>query len=90
MITIPFSLFFFFFKQVNIVEGWLEYIRPQARVFIETKKIPTLVKQKEGPLTLVQKDLTPTEELTLNWIMQNPLQFPFEDDMECAQQTVSS
>ncbi|BBG95142.1 hypothetical protein Prudu_003613 [Prunus dulcis] len=23
---------------VNIVEGWLEYIRPQARVFIETKK----------------------------------------------------
>ncbi|KAI5328988.1 hypothetical protein L3X38_028385 [Prunus dulcis] len=75
---------------VNIVEGWLEYIRPQARVFIETKKIPTLVKQKEGPPTLVQKDLTPTEELTLNWIMQNPLQFPFEDDMECAQQTVSS
>ncbi|BBN68419.1 hypothetical protein Prudu_419S000300 [Prunus dulcis] len=75
---------------VNIVEGWLEYIRPQARVFIETKKKPTLVKQKEGPPTLVQKDLTPTEELTLNWIMQNPLQFPFEDDMECAQQTVSS
>ncbi|XP_034212670.1 uncharacterized protein LOC117625173 [Prunus dulcis] len=75
---------------VNIVEGWLEYIRPQARVFIETKKKPTIVKQKEGPPTLVQKDLTPTEELTLNWIMQNPLQFPFEDDMECAQQTVSS
>ncbi|KAI5327451.1 hypothetical protein L3X38_026847 [Prunus dulcis] len=46
--------------------------------------------QKEGPSTLVQKDLTPTEELTLNWIMQNPLHFPFEDDMECAQQTVSS
>ncbi|KAI5337700.1 hypothetical protein L3X38_016971 [Prunus dulcis] len=75
---------------VNIVEGWLEYIRPQARVFIETKKKPTLVKQKEVPPTLVQKDLTPTEELTLNWIMQNPLHFPFEDDMECAQQTVSS
>ncbi|XP_020409608.1 uncharacterized protein LOC109946417 [Prunus persica] len=75
---------------VNIVEGWLEYIRPQARVFIETKKKPTLVKQKEGPPTLVQKDLTPTEELTLNWIMQNPLQFPFEDDMECAQQSASS
>ncbi|XP_034217469.1 uncharacterized protein LOC117629057 [Prunus dulcis] len=75
---------------VNIVEGWLEYIRPQARVFIETKKKPTIVKQKEGPPTIVQKDLTPTEELTLNWIMQNPLQFPFEDDMECAQQTVSS
>ncbi|KAI5335844.1 hypothetical protein L3X38_025978 [Prunus dulcis] len=75
---------------VNIVEGWLEYIRPQARVFIETKKKPTLVKQKEGLPTLVQKDLTPTEELTLNWIMQNPLQFPFEDDMECAQQSVSS
>ncbi|BBG96585.1 hypothetical protein Prudu_005433 [Prunus dulcis] len=73
---------------VNIVEGWLEYIRPQARVFIETKKKPTIVKQKEGPPTLVQKDLTPTEELTLNWIMQNPLQFPFEDDMECAQQTI--
>ncbi|KAI5311756.1 hypothetical protein L3X38_040929 [Prunus dulcis] len=69
---------------VNIVEGWLEYIRPQARVFIETKKKPTLVKQKEGLPTLVQKDLTPTEELTLNWIMQNPLQFPFEDGMECA------
>ncbi|KAI5321936.1 hypothetical protein L3X38_031008 [Prunus dulcis] len=75
---------------VNIVEGWLEYIRPQARVFIETKKKPTIVKQKDGPPTLVQKDLTPTEELTLKWIMQNPLQFPFEDDMECAQQTVSS
>ncbi|XP_020426428.1 uncharacterized protein LOC109950761 [Prunus persica] len=75
---------------VNIVEGWLEYIRPQARVFIETKKKPTLVKQKEGPPTLVQKDLTPNEELTLKWIMQNPLQFPFEDDMECAQQSASS
>ncbi|BBN69703.1 hypothetical protein Prudu_1115S001200 [Prunus dulcis] len=73
---------------VNIVEGWLEYIRPQARVFIETKKKPTIVKQKDGPPTLVQKDLTPTEELTLKWIMQNPLQFPFEDDMECAQQTI--
>ena len=59
-------------------------------MFIETKKKPTLVKQKEGPPTLVQKDLTPTEELTLNWIMQNPLHFSFEDDMECAQQTVSS
>ncbi|BBH09597.1 hypothetical protein Prudu_022138 [Prunus dulcis] len=38
---------------VNIVEGWLEYIRPQARVFIETKKKPTIVKQKEGPRHLL-------------------------------------
>lgn len=75
---------------VNIVEGWLEYIRPQAHEFLETKKIPKLVKQKEGPLTPAQVDLSPNEELTLNWILQNPYQFPFEDDTECAQQNSSS
>ncbi|CAL2280419.1 unnamed protein product [Prunus armeniaca] len=75
---------------VNIVEGWLEYIRPQAHKFLETKKIPKLVKQKEGPLTPAQVDLSPNEELTLNWILQNPYQFPFEDDTECAQQNSSS
>ncbi|CAL8175209.1 unnamed protein product [Prunus armeniaca] len=75
---------------VNIVEGWLEYIRPQAQEFLETKKIPKLVKQKEGPPTPAQVDLSPNEELTLNWILQNPYQFPFEDDTECAQQNSSS
>ncbi|CAL8167840.1 unnamed protein product [Prunus armeniaca] len=75
---------------VNIVEGWLEYIRPQAQEFLETKKIPKLVKQKEGPPTPAQVDLNPNEELTLNWILQNPYQFPFEDDTECAQQNSSS
>ncbi|CAL8164483.1 unnamed protein product [Prunus armeniaca] len=75
---------------VNIVEGWLEYIRPQAQEFLETKKIPKLVKQKEGPPTPAQVDLSPNEELTLNWILQNPYQFLFEDDTECAQQNSSS
>ncbi|CAL8157013.1 unnamed protein product [Prunus armeniaca] len=77
-------------QNVNIVEGWLEYIKPQAQEFLETKKIPKLVKQKEGPPTPAQVDLSPNEELTLNWILQNPYQFPFEDDTECAQQNSSS
>ncbi|KAL6284410.1 hypothetical protein ACE6H2_015339 [Prunus campanulata] len=75
---------------VNIVEGWLEYIRPQAQVFLETRKIPKLVKQKQKPPTLVLEDMSPNEELTLNWTLQSPYQFPFEDDTKCAQQSSSS
>ncbi|KAL6288698.1 hypothetical protein ACE6H2_006208 [Prunus campanulata] len=77
-------------NMVNIVEGWLEYIRPQAQVFLESRKIPKLVKQREAPPTPVLEDMSPNEELTLNWIRQNPYQFPFEEDIECAQQSSSS
>ncbi|CAL8992350.1 unnamed protein product, partial [Prunus brigantina] len=77
-----FVMKFFFWLKPNI--------RPQAQEFLETKKIPKLVKQKEGPPTPAQVDLSPNEELTLNWIMQNPYQFPFEDDTKCAQQNSSS
>ncbi|KAL6283709.1 hypothetical protein ACE6H2_014638 [Prunus campanulata] len=77
-------------NMVNIVEGWLQYIRPQAQVFLESRKIPKLVKQREAPPTPILEDMSPNEELTLNWIRQNPYQFPFEEDIECAQQSSSS
>ncbi|BBH02510.1 hypothetical protein Prudu_013096, partial [Prunus dulcis] len=72
---------------VNIVERWLEYIKPQAQAFLETRKIPKLVKQKQEPPAPVLEDMSPNEELALKWILQSPYQFPFEDDTECAQQS---
>ncbi|KAI5348862.1 hypothetical protein L3X38_001749 [Prunus dulcis] len=64
-------------------------MRPKAQVFLESRKIPKLVKQRQEPLTPIPEEMSPNEELTLNWILRSPYQFPFEDDIEYAQQSSS-
>ncbi|CAL8991634.1 unnamed protein product, partial [Prunus brigantina] len=60
------------------------------QAFLESRTIAKLVKKRDEPPTPVAKEMSTNEELTLNWILQSPCQFTFEDDTECAQQSSSS
>lgn len=75
-IDYPFLFFFFLSKQVNVVEGWLQYMRPEvwlqymrprAQAFLQSRTIPKLVKQKDEPPRPIPESTN--EEQTLNWIL---------------------
>ncbi|KAI5349687.1 hypothetical protein L3X38_002576 [Prunus dulcis] len=74
---------------VNVVEGWLEYVKPKAQAFLKSRTMPKLVKKRDEPPTPVAKEMSTNEELTFNWILQSPCQFTFEDATEYAQQSSS-
>ncbi|KAI5323572.1 hypothetical protein L3X38_032644 [Prunus dulcis] len=52
---------------VNVVEGWLQYMRPRAQAFLQSGTILTLAKQKDEPPTPILESTN--EERTLNWIL---------------------